>query len=202
MWVQVRGDMCWRSMWLSSKAHTMHHTLQMYRTVCSNPHSVDKSLDIEDDDDDEEAGEIDWHSSLVEQAWRNTDLFIFSIVSIYFILNAFVTFTSVRYNMYCAISSKICPYIHCTQYQCNKVSCSVVKCTWPWPFDVTLTFNCIINAKKWFTRYFIHENEVLYVTLSQIITKIWINNSSWQPFWILLNYAKCSTYHKLRQVDS
>ena len=36
-----------------------HHKLQMYRTVCSNPHSVNKSVDIEDDDDDEEAGEID-----------------------------------------------------------------------------------------------------------------------------------------------
>ena len=43
-----------------------HHILQMYRTVCRNPHSVDKSVDIEDDDDDEEAGEIDRHSSLVK----------------------------------------------------------------------------------------------------------------------------------------
>ena len=59
MWVQVRAGMCWRSVWLSSKAHTMHHTLQMYRIVCSNSHSVDKSVAIEDDDDDEEAGEID-----------------------------------------------------------------------------------------------------------------------------------------------
>ena len=41
MWVQVRAEMCWRNVWLSSKAHTMHHTLQMYRTGCSNPHSVD-----------------------------------------------------------------------------------------------------------------------------------------------------------------
>ena len=46
-------------MWLSSKAHTMHHTLQMYRIVCSNPYSVDRSVDIEDDEDDEEVGEID-----------------------------------------------------------------------------------------------------------------------------------------------
>ena len=73
--------------------------------------------------------------------------------------------------------------------------------SWPWPFDVTLTFNCIINASNRFTGYFIHENEVLYVTLSQIVTKIWIDNSNRRPFWILLNYAKCSTYHKLCQVD-
>ena len=35
MWVQVRAGMCRRSVWLSSKAHTMHHTLQIYRIVCS-----------------------------------------------------------------------------------------------------------------------------------------------------------------------
>ena len=80
MWVQVRAGMCWRSVWLSSKAHTMHHTLQMYMTVCSNPPSVDKSVDIENDDDDEEAGEIDWHSSI----WRNIGTLIFLIVSIFF----------------------------------------------------------------------------------------------------------------------
>ena len=64
----------------------------MYRTVCSNPHSVDKSVDIEDDDDDEEAGKIDWHSSLV----KLTGLFIFlNCVNFFFIiLNASVTFTS------------------------------------------------------------------------------------------------------------
>ena len=49
------------------------------QSVCSNPHSVDKSVDIEDDDDDEETGEIDWHLSL----WRHTGTFIFSIVSIF-----------------------------------------------------------------------------------------------------------------------
>ena len=74
--------------------------------------------------------------------------------------------------------------------------------SWPWTFDVTLTFNCIINANNRFTRYFINENEILFVALSQIVTKIWIYNSNRRPFWISLNYAKCSTYHKLRQVDS
>ena len=60
MCVQVRADML-EEVWLSSKAHrpTMHHTLQMYRIVCSNPYSVNKSVDTEDDDDAEEVGEID-----------------------------------------------------------------------------------------------------------------------------------------------
>ena len=51
--------MCWRSVWLSSKTHTMHQALQIYRIVCSNIYSVNKSVNIENDDDDEEVGEID-----------------------------------------------------------------------------------------------------------------------------------------------
>ena len=52
----------------------------MYRIVCSNPYSVDKSVDIEDDDDDEEVSEIDWHFITSQAGLEKTGLF-FSIVS-------------------------------------------------------------------------------------------------------------------------
>ena len=74
----------------------MHHTLQMYRIVCSNPYSVDRSVDIEDDEDDEEVGEIDWHFIICQAGLGNTGLF-FQLCQI-LILNVFVTFTSIRYD--------------------------------------------------------------------------------------------------------
>ena len=44
---------------LSYTEPTMHHIrIASVQDVCSNPYCVNKS-DIEDDDDDEEAGEID-----------------------------------------------------------------------------------------------------------------------------------------------
>ena len=52
----------------------------MYRIVCSNPYSVDKSVDIEDDDDDEEVSEIDWHFITCQAGLGISGLF-FSIVS-------------------------------------------------------------------------------------------------------------------------